>query len=381
MKGRFILLNGNIAVAMGAMDSGVQFAGVYPLTPSSEAADYLAREMVLRGLFYEQKEDEIGAIGFTKGGAILGRAMTITSGPGLALMSENVGDCFQKELPVVILDVMRGGPSTGLPTRVSQGDILYLRNPTPGDVRSIVLAPGSALECYTETCRAFDLADRFMQPIFIASDESIAHAEVRVSLDDLEKAPKNTVKRRTDFSETYQPYARAKDEPAILNPFFTGKPYHMTGLCHDEKGLPTEDAVLCQKLIERQFNKVNAHLDKLELNKTYLLDDAEYLIICVGSVGLSVMDAIDRMRESEHPIKVGMFRPLTIWPSPEKAVEELAKKFPKEKILVVELNMGQYKEEIERLTGYRPINFLGQANGRPLDPRQIEEKIRSMCHD
>ena len=381
MKEEYILENGNNLAGMAAIDSGVKCAGVYPLTPSSETADYLAEEMVKRGLVFKQKEDEIAAIGFTKGGAIMDRAMTITSGPGLALMSENIGDCFQKELPVVIYVVMRGGPSTGLPTRVAQGDVFYSRNPTPGDVRSIVLAPGSAIECYTETCRAFDLADRFMQPVFVLSDELIGHADVRISLDDLKNAPKNTVKRRIDLSENYRPYARAKDEPAILNPYFTGKPYHMTGLCHDYDGFPTEDPLLCQEMVDRQFEKVDAHLDKILLNKTYRMEDAEYVVICYGSVSLSAIDAIDRLRESEHPIKVGMFRPLTLWPSPEKALEELAKQFPQEqKILVAELNKGQYLREVERVMRNRP-QFLGKANGRPITPSEIEAKIREMCHD
>jgi len=381
MKEEFILENGNNLAGMAAMDSGVGCAGVYPLTPSSETADYLAEKMPLAGRVFKQKEDEIAAIGFALGGAIAGcKAMTITSGPGKALMSEHIGYAFMAEIPIVILDVMRGGPGTGLPTRPSQGDVLYARNPTPGDVRAIVLAPGSALECYSETCRAFDLAERFMQPIIVLSDELIGHDDVRISLADLEKIKKNTIERRVNLSENYQPYCVGKDEPAILNPFFTGKHYHITGLNHDASGFPTEDAVLCQATSDRLFEKVDAHLDEILLNKMYKMEDAEYVIVCYGSVSLSAIDAIDRLRESDHPIKVGMFRPLTLWPSPEKAMFEIAQKIPQEKILVAEMNNGQYVREVECVMRNRP-HFLGKANGRPITPLEIEEKIREMSHD
>jgi len=380
MKEKLILTNGNLMCARAAFASGCRAAGVYPITPSSEISDELALLLPKAGYVFKQKEDEIAAIAFAAGCSMAGfKAMTITSGPGFALMSEFLGYLFMTEVPLVVINVMRGGPGTGLPTRPAQGDVLNARNPTPGDVRAIVLAPGSALQCYSETVRAFDLAERFMQPIIILSDELVGHADCHVSVSDIENIQTNTILRRQNPLDSYQPYGVKKDEPAILNPFFNGQQYHITGLHHDRTGFPTEDHILCQELIDRHFEKVNAHLDEIEHFETYKMDDADYVIVCYGSVALSAINAIDRMREGKRPIKVGMFQPLTLWPSPEKRMFEIARDFPEENILVVEMNKGQYRGEVERAMRNRPQVLL-KANGRPITPAEIETKIRSMHH-
>jgi len=273
---------------------------------------------------------------------------------------------------------MRGGPSTGLPTRPAQGDVLQARNPTHGDVRMIVLCPGNLAECYTETVRAFNLAERFMQCVIVLMDETLGHMIADVEIPDLAEVQANIVNRKTDYRESYKPYDVPDDQPAILNPFFTGSHYHITGLAHDAMGFPTENAEICEKLSRRLFKKVEAHLNEIELYEKYMLDDAEYMIICYGSVSLSAREAIRRMRE--NGIKVGMFRPITLWPSPDKRIFKETKKFEAEDILVVEMNLGQYLREIERSTGKRPP-FLGKANGRPISPVEIIEKMRSMHHE
>ncbi|TRZ51596.1 2-oxoacid:acceptor oxidoreductase subunit alpha [bacterium] len=375
---RKLKASGNELVALGALDARCNFFAGYPITPSSEVMHNISVTFPSDGRMFIQMEDEIAAICAALGASMSGvKAMTNTSGPGLALKSEQIGYAHMAEIPLVIVNVMRGGPSTGLPTRTSQGDILFARAPTPGDVKTIVLTPGTTEECYTETIRAFNLAERFMQPVILLLDETLGHTARDVSLDDLEDIEKTLVNRKINNRGDYQPYNVKDDEPAVLNPFFTGQPYHITGLTHDQTGFPTENAILCQKLIDRQFKKIDANLDKIEKYKKYWVDDADYLIICYGSVSLAAREAINRMRTEE--IKVGMFRPLTIWPSPEKRMFELAKKFDPENVLVIEMNKGQYLREIERCMRNRP-QFLSKVNGRPISPLDIVEKLREMHH-
>jgi 2-oxoglutarate ferredoxin oxidoreductase subunit alpha len=324
-----------------------------------------------------QMEDEIAGICAALGASMSGkRSLTATSGPGISLKAENIGLGFIAEVPLVIINVMRGGPSTGLPTRVAQGDILQAKNPTHGDYNSITLCAGNLAECYTETVRAFNLADRFMQPVFVLLDETIGHMSGKAVLPDLEEV-KAGIKPRATFdgpAKEYEPYNVADDQPAVLNPMFKGYRYHYTGLHHDFNGHPTEDEQMCQDLIDRLFKKVEAHMDEIESYEEYLLDDAEIMIIAYGSLALAAREAINRLRE--EGVKIGMFRPITMWPSPEQKMKELCDKF--DKVLVAELNMGQYIDEIERVSGRRDFETMFRANGRPIAPVEIIEKVKGM---
>lgn len=374
---RELISTGNELAAFAAMDAGCEFFGGYPITPSSEVMHTLSDLLPKNGGAAIQMEDEIAGVCAVIGAAMSGkRALTATSGPGISLKSENIGLAYIAEVPLVIINVMRGGPSTGLPTRVQQGDVLQARNPTHGDFKSITVCPSTLAECYTETARAFNLADRFMQPIFVLLDETIGHMSGKAVIPDLEEI-KAGIKPRKVFTgdpKDYKPYDVAQDEAAVLNPMFQGYRYHYTGLHHGAKGHPTEDAVECQNLIDRLFNKVEAHVDELESYEEYLLDDADIMIITYGSLALSAREAINRLRD--EGIKVGMFRPITLWPSPEDKIKELCDKF--DKVLVTELNMGQYIGEIERASGRRDFTTLFKANGRPIAPLEIIEKIKGM---
>jgi len=276
----------------------------------------------------------------------------------------------------VVVNVMRGGPSTGLPTRVAQGDVLQARNPTHGDYKSITLCAGNLDECYTEAVRAFNLADRFMQPVFLLLDETIGHMSGKAIIPSLEEVKASIVPRKvfTGDIADYKPYKCEDDQPAVLNPMFEGYRYHYTGLHHDDMGHPTEDEQVCDDLMRRLFRKVENHQDEIELNEEYMIDDADILIIAYGSMSLSAKEAIQRLRK--EGIKVGMFRPITLWPSPDKRIKELTDKF--EKVLVTELNLGQYLGEIERASGRRDLDTLLKANGRPISPLEIIEKVRGM---
>jgi len=374
---RELISTGNELAAKAALDADVEFFGGYPITPSSEIMHVLSSALPARGHACIQMEDEISGICTALGAAMSGkRSMTASSGPGISLKAENLGVGYISEIPLVVVNVMRGGPSTGLPTRVAQGDLLQAKNPTHGDVKSITLCPGNLKECYTETVRAFNLADRFMQPVFILLDETIGHMSGKAIIPDLEEVQAGKISRKkfTGDKKDYKPYACEDDQPAVLNPMFEGYRYHFTGLHHGPTGHPTEDADTCDALMKRLFKKVDAHMDELELNEEYMLDDADIMIIAYGSVSLGVTEAINRMRK--EGIKVGMFRPLTIWPSPAARIKELMGKF--DKVLVAELNMGQFADEVQRASGRSDFDTLFKVNGRPLSPLEIIEKVKGM---
>ncbi len=374
---REVISSGNDLAAMAAVDAGCRFFGGYPITPSSEVMHTISDLLPKVGGVAVQMEDEIGGVAAAIGAAMSGvRAMTATSGPGMSLKAENLGLANMAEVPLVVVNVMRGGPSTGLPTRVAQGDINQSKNPSHGDYKSITLCAGNLEECYTEVVRAFNLADRFMTPVIVLLDETIGHMHAKAVIPTAEKV-KSEIKPRRTFDgdpKDYRPYDVADDEPAILNPMFKGYRFHFTGLHHDADGFPTEEKETCRKLIHRLFNKIDAHKDEIESNEEFMLDDAEILLIGYGSASLAIKEAIVRLRD--EGIKAGLFRPITIWPSPEKRLYELGQKF--DKILVVELNQGQYYEEIQRAMARHNIEKLTKTNGRPFSPQDIIDKVKEV---
>jgi len=378
---REVVSTGNQLAAKAAIDAGCKFFGGYPITPSSEIAHEMSKLLPKVGGVFIQMEDEIAGISVALGASMSGvKSMTNTSGPGISLKAEQIGLAFMAEIPLVITNVMRGGPSTGLPTRPAQQDILQAQSPTHGDYQSITLCPGSLDECYTEVVRAFNLAERFMTPVFVLLDETLGHMVGKAVLPDIEEVEANIVNRRVYEGDpaTYEPYNVPADEPAILNPFFKGYRYHITGLHHGPTGFPTEDAKLSQELIDRLFNKILAHKDEIESYEEFMIDDLDpekdVLIIAYGSVSLAAKEAIKQLRE--EGIKVGLFRPITLWPSPEEKINELANKF--KKVLVAEMNKGQYLKEIQRASGRKEFDTLLKANGRPISPAEFKAKIKEM---
>lgn len=373
---REIISEGNELVALGAIDAGCRFFGGYPITPSSEIAHNMSVLLPKKGGTFIQMEDEIAGISVAIGGSMGGaKSLTASSGPGISLKAEQIGYAFMAEIPLVIANVMRGGPSTGLPTRVSQGDINQAKAPTHGDYCSVALCPGNLSEAYTLTIEAFNIAESLMTPVFVLLDETLGHMHgkaVLPELSDIQKSLKNRAKFDGNPND-YKPYKVANDAPAVLNPFFSGYKYHLTGLTHGYTGFPTEDEKLSSELIARLFNKIQSKADEITLYEEYLLDDAEILIIAYGSASLGVKEAINELRKSG--VKVGLFRPITIWPSPEKKLKELGKKF--NKILTIELNLGQYVKEIERIMK-KDIKFFGKANGRAISPNEVIQQVRGL---
>ncbi len=377
MSTREVISSGNDLAARAAVDAGCMFFAGYPLTPSSEVMHTISDLLPKIGGTAIQMEDEIAGVAAAIGAGMAGvRTLTATSGPGISLKAENLGLAQMCEVPLVVINVMRGGPSTGLPTRVSQGDVAQAKNPSHGDYKSITLCAGNLEECYTETVRAFNLADRFMQPVFVLLDETIGHMHAKAIIPTAEAVKEGIVPRKTfdGAPEDYKPYGVEQDQPAVLNPMYTGYRYHYTGLHHDADGFPTEEIETCRKLIDRLFKKVDDFTDEIELNEEYMIDDADILLVGYGSASLAIKEAVNTLRA--EGIKVGMFRPITLWPSPEKRLHELGQKF--DKVLSVELNQGQYLEEVQRSMGRLDIQKLTKTNGRPFSPADIIEKVKEV---
>lgn len=382
METREVISTGNDLAAKAAVDAGCKFFGGYPITPSSEVMHTISDLLPTVGGAAIQMEDEIAGICATIGAAMSGvRSLTATSGPGVSLKAENLGLAQMAEVPMVLVNVMRGGPSTGLPTRVSQGDVRQAKNPSHGDYRSITLCAGNLAECYTEVVRAFNLADRYMQPVIVLTDETLGHMHGKAVIPTVEEVQKGIVprKRFDGDAKDYKPYGVAEDEAAVLNPMFEGYRYHFTGLHHDAMGFPTEEIETCRKLIQRLEDKVMMHTDELELNEEFMLEDfngeeGEVLIIAYGSVSLAAKEAIRHLRK--EGIKAGLFRPITLWPSPAERIKHFTDMT--KNVLCVELNIRQYTEEVERVSSRLDIEGLYKVNGRAISPHEIVEKVKEV---
>ncbi|MFQ5434826.1 MAG: 2-oxoacid:acceptor oxidoreductase subunit alpha [Anaerolineae bacterium] len=358
------------------MDAGCRFFGGYPITPSSEIAADMSRMMPRVGGVFIQMEDEIAAMGAVIGASLAGaKALTATSGPGFSLKQENIGFACITEVPCVIVNVMRTGPSTGLPTLPSQGDVMQARWGTHGDHSIIALAPSTLTEAYWETVRAFNLAEKYRTPVVLLLDEILGHMSERVELPDPATLELVERERPSTPPDDYLPYAANGTLVPPMADFFSGYRYHVTGLTHDATGFPTESPVIAQDLIERLAAKINNNLDDILKYEESDLEGADVAVFAYGSVARSARVAIARARDAG--VNVGLFRPVTLWPFPKTAVAELAHRV--KAILAPELNMGQLVGEVERVAGLTPVVPLNKANGQPLSPDEIEAAIGKLA--
>lgn len=378
-QNRIRSLSGNSVIAEAAVDAGCRFYAGYPITPSSEIAADMSRFMPRVGGVFIQMEDEIASMGAVIGASLTGlKAMTATSGPGFSLKQENIGFACIAEVPCVIVNVMRGGPSTGLPTLPSQGDVMQARWGTHGDHSIITLTPSTLTETYWETIRAFNLAEQYRTPVILLIDEILGHMSERVELPDSSTLEIfNRVKPEIP-PDDYLPYAAVNGShiPPMAD-FFTGYRYHVTGLTHDETGFPTEDPTISQALIERLEAKIRDNLDHILKNEESNLDDAEIAVLAYGSVARAARVAIAQARALG--IKVGLFRPLTLWPFPTEQVANLARRV--KGMLVPEMNMGQIVGEVERVAGTTLVKPLNKANGQPISPDEISVALSRMMEE
>ncbi|MDR7465432.1 MAG: 2-oxoacid:acceptor oxidoreductase subunit alpha, partial [Armatimonadota bacterium] len=313
------LLLGNEACALGALAAGCRFYAGYPITPSSEIAETMAELLPAHGGVFVQMEDEIASLAACLGAALGGmKAMTATSGPGFSLMQEHIGFAAMAELPCVIVDVMRGGPSTGLPTLPSQADMQQARWGTHGDHSIIVLAPASVREVYDLTVRAFACAERFRTPVIVLYDAVVGHLRERVELpEQVEVTP-----RMRPRGSSYRPYAAAEGDVAPLAAFGDGHRFHVTGLAHDERGFPTQDPAAVAALQRRLVRKIEDHRDEIVRCEQISMEDAEVAVVAFGIAARAAREAIRQARQ--QGLRVGLVRPLTLWPFPDGVLSAAA---------------------------------------------------------
>ena len=371
------LMQGNEACVEGAIAAGMRFYAGYPITPSTEIAELSSGKLPLVGGKFIQMEDEIASMGAVIGASLAGlKSMTATSGPGFSLKQENIGYATITEVPCVIVDVQRGGPSTGLPTSPAQGDVMQTRWGTHGDHPMIVICPSTVREVYDLTIRAFNLAEKYRTPVILMMDEVVAHMREKIELPNEDEIEIIDRKKPGKNLEKYNPY-EVKDNEFVppMAAYGEGYRFHVTGLVHDETGFPTTKPELAEKLITRLVDKVEKNVDDIVTYEEYKLDDANIAVVAYGGTARSVKSAVNLAREQN--IKVGMFRPITIWPFPEKQIEELSKKV--DKVIVVEMNLGQYFLEVDRIAGKNSqVIKYGRVNGELITPDEILSLIKEV---
>lgn len=367
------LMQGNEACTLGALSAGLEFYAGYPITPSTEIAELCAEELPKVGGCFVQMEDEIGSVAAIIGASLTGKkSMTATSGPGFSLMQECIGYSALCEIPIVIVNVQRMGPSTGMPTSPAQGDVMQARWGTHGDHPVIALAPGNVRECFELTIRAFDLAEKYRVPVFVLTDEVIGHMREKVELPD--PADIKPLKRAAPKSPAgYKPYAADPNGGVpLMAPFGEGYRWHVTGLFHDETGFPSNKPEVADASLRRLHAKIDNNVDEICEWVSESVEDCDIAVVSFGSSAMSALSAVRRARK--EGIKAGMLRLKTLWPFPEKALRELGKKA--KTIVVPEMNLGQLALEVERVAGCTSrVVRVGKVNGELFRPEEIHTAI------
>ncbi|MDO4541223.1 MAG: 2-oxoacid:acceptor oxidoreductase subunit alpha [Bacillota bacterium] len=371
------LLQGNEACALGAIHGGVRFYAGYPITPSTEIAEIMAEELPKYGGKFIQMEDEIASMAAIIGASLTGvKTLTATSGPGFSLKQENIGYAAITEVPCVIVNVQRGGPSTGLPTSPAQGEIYQSKYGSHGDRGVIVLTPGSVPECFRLGVRAVSLAEKYMTPVVLLTDEVVGHMREAIDLEEMRKLPTYDRKKPQCRPEEYIPYAPDENGAPVLAPFGTGYRYHVTGLTHDQAGFSTMAPDKVEELNWRLINKIEDNSDDIVEWEEVYTEDAESLILSYGGSARAAREAVEMLRAKGQ--KVGLFRPISIWPFPEKALQALASKVSS--ILVVEMNAGQLGHEVERVVaGKTKVDGLYVIDGEIMTPDEIINKWQEVA--
>lgn len=362
------LMQGNEACAAAALAAGCRFMAGYPITPATEIPEYLSDKMFAEGGVFMQMEDELASInaviGASWGGA---RAMTATSGPGFTLMLEAIGYAVVTETPLVIINVMRGGPATGQPTCSSQDAVMQARYGGHGDYEIIALAPSSVQEAFDFTLRAFDLADKYRVPVFVLSDETVGHTREKLTIpQEVEIFDQRFEGRCLNY---YQPDEN-KIPPRIR--FFEGHNVLVDGQLHDERGIRAgTEADVCAAAIERYRDKILDNIEDISSVERFWLEDADTVLIAYGSVSRSALSAVRRAREEGH--KAGMLKLNTVWPVPEQEIKEACA--GAKRVIVAEMNTGDYKREVQRVAGYDKVEGFSSLGGVFPAPRAIYSKI------
>jgi 2-oxoglutarate/2-oxoacid ferredoxin oxidoreductase subunit alpha len=371
---RAVLVQGNEACAEGAIAAGCRFFAGYPITPSSEIPERLSIRLPQVDGVYIQMEDEIASMGAIIGASLAGaKSMTATSGPGFSLMQENLGYACIAEVPCVVVNVMRGGPSTGLPTYPSQGDVMQARWGTHGDHPIIALCPSSVLECFTLTVKAFNYSEKYRTPVILLMDEVVGHMREKVAYPEPGRLEIVDRVKPSVPPEWYLPYEDTSFGVPPMGIFGEGYRYHVTGLIHDIRGFPTLRQDEIEPFLLRLFRKISTHFDDIQMVESHQVEDADLVLIAYGCVARSARRAVVEARA--EGLKVGLMRLITLWPFPRRFVEPLTR--AKKTLLVPEMNMGQISREVKRVNqGMTGVLTLNKVDGTIIYPREILARIR-----
>lgn len=363
------LLQGNEAIAEGALAAGCRFFAGYPITPASEIGEVLSVRLPGLGGTFIQMEDEISSMGAVIGASLAGvKSMTATSGPGFSLLQENLGFACVAEVPCVVVDVMRGGPSTGLPTNPAQGDAMQARWGTHGDHPIIVLAVSTVLDCFELTIQAFNLSESYRVPVIVLSDEVVAHTRETVTLpgsDEIHVVDRTSPSMPSEWYVPYEGDSRGVPTMAALG---EGYRHHVTGLVHDLRGFPTQRPDEIKAFITRLFRKITQGFHEIQMTKSFMLTDAEVAVIAYGSVARSARRAVREAREKG--VKAGLLQLITLFPFPRRSVENVLGQC--RTVLVPEMNMGQISREVKRVNqGDCKVEKYNRVDGDLITPDEI----------
>ncbi|KPK76769.1 MAG: 2-oxoglutarate ferredoxin oxidoreductase subunit alpha [candidate division Zixibacteria bacterium SM23_73] len=367
-------LDGDHACAEGALAAGCRFLAGYPITPSTEMAERISERFPEVGGIFIQMEDELGSMAAVLGAAWGGaKSMTVTSGPGFSLMMENIGLAAMMEIPCVIVNVQRGGPSTGLPTLPGQADMMQARWGSHGDYEIIALSPNSPQECFEVVIEAANLSEKYRVPVMVMTDECVGHMTEKVVIpkaDEIEIYPR----RYTKLSPSkYLPFKSGEDLVPEMVKAGDGYKIHITGLTHDEKGYPVMSWETQEKLVRRLVEKIRLHADEIVHTEEIDIEDAEVVVLSYGISSRVAIPAIQKARK--EGIKVGQLRLIIVWPFPEKKVRELAKKV--KAFVVPEINYGQMVLEVERCAaGKAKAILVPHGGGWVHNPEDIYKAIK-----
>ena len=370
MKSGTIFIQGNEAIAQGALYAGLQFFAGYPITPSTEIAEILSEKLPKLGRKFLQMEDEISSMCAIIGASLTGlKVMTATSGPGFSLKQEAIGYAVMAEVPSVVVNVQRGGPSTGLPTGVAQGDVMQARWGTHGDHSIITLTASNLQDVFLMTVEAFNLAETYRTPVILLFDEVVAHMREKVEIP--EPGEINVVERlRTSVPEgtNFHPYLTREDGRLPMSDFGGVHRYNVTGLVHDMWGFPSNDPKVAYDLLHHLVDKLENKADLLARYKEHYTEDAEILLISFGSTARTALHMVEQRRE--RGLKVGLLELQTLWPFPRQLIRSMCK--GRSHVLVVEMNMGQVCQEVRKAV-IRPerVYLANRFDGSSISPADI----------
>jgi len=370
VKSGTTFIQGNEAIAQGALYAGLQFFAGYPITPSTEIAEILSEKLPKLGRKFIQMEDEISSMCAIIGASLTGlKVMTATSGPGFSLKQEAIGYAVMAEVPSVVVNVQRGGPSTGLPTGVAQGDVMQARWGTHGDHSIITLTASNLQDVFLMTVEAFNLAETYRTPVILLFDEVVAHMREKVKMP--ERGEINVVERlRTSVPEgtNFHPYLTREDGRLPMSDFGGVHRYNVTGLVHDMWGFPSNDPKVAYDLLHHLVDKIENKADLLARYKEHYTEDAEILLISFGSAARTALHMVEQRRQ--RGLKVGLLELQTLWPFPRQLVRRMCK--GRTHVLVVEMNMGQICQEVRKAV-IRPerVYLANRFDGASISPADI----------